>query len=81
MKMAQIHKFHSIVSREKKLWSFVKGFLYVASLSVMIFLGYIKAGNNPVSDRNSVDPVQQQTTNQNTDSLYYAFGKTIVKKK
>ncbi|MBN2634941.1 MAG: hypothetical protein JXR61_01640 [Prolixibacteraceae bacterium] len=77
--MAQIHKFHYIVSREKKVWNFVKGFLYVVSLSVLVFLGYLKAGNSVSSDKNTADPVKPQTTRENVDSLYYAIGKTIGK--
>ena len=77
--MTQMRKLHNMNSFDKKIWGFFKSFLYLLSLSIMVFWGYIKDNDRGTIDNEIVDPVQQEISGQkqSNDSTYYAFARFL----
>lgn len=73
MRKSQIHKI-IVSSQRKKLWDLAKGLIYMLSLGIMVFLGYIKEDDNVYSNRDTKEQITlEKNQNQNNDSIYYAF--------
>ena len=65
---------HNITSENKKLWSLIKGFLYLLSIGLMVLLGYLKEdGNKAFMPSLEEQIIFEKEQKQPNDSIYYAF--------
>ncbi len=82
--MTQIQKLCDKDPQDKNNSGAVRSFLYILSLSFLIFWGYVKDNNSvpapaPAINKN-ISPVKQDVPGEgnDNDSTYYAFSKEII---
>ena len=78
--MTQNQKLRNIILLERKLVRVLKSFLYISSLVVMAYIGYLRNEQNsmPINEH-SIEPAKHQITEDvlYSDTLYYALGEII----
>ena len=64
----------NMTSENRKLWDLLKGFLYLLSISMMVFLGYIREERNKAFIPNKKEQIILETEQEQfNDSVYFAF--------